>query len=138
MKLFSKTTLVILIISFFACFNKISSMKFIWDVQAKEAKCIGEYLIENTLALFSVTSDTTKKDVKLIDPNGVNLYNKKDEETIKIAYTAKESGNYQLCFTNTDRTHTRITFEILTGVAAQDYSSIAKQSNIKPMELNVR
>lgn len=32
----------------------------------------------------------------------------------------------------------RVDFEFLTGVSAKDYSDIAKKSNLKPIELNLK
>ncbi len=122
---------------FISFFQHINSMKFYTDIKANSLKCVGEYLIENTLALFSIKTDNKDNVVRLLDPNGVTAYKKENLDLIKLAYTAKESGNHQLCINNNIDKTQRVEIEILTGVAAQDYSSIAKQSNLKPMELNV-
>ena len=42
-----------------------------------------------------------------------------------------------MCLENYGSEQTKITFEFLSGVAAKDYSAIAKKSNLKPIELNV-
>lgn len=57
---------------------------------------------------------------------------------MKLAYTALEAGNHQICVDNNDQYENRIEFEFLSGVAANDYSNIAKKSNLKPIELNLR
>jgi hypothetical protein len=56
----------------------------------------------------------------------------------KIAFTAHESGNHQLCIENNSRGEITIEFEFLSGVSAKDYSAIAKKSNLKPIELNIK
>lgn len=114
------------------------SMKFYTDIKPNSLKCVGEYLIENTLALFSIKNGNTENVIRLLDPNGNTAYKKENLDVVKLAYTAKDSGNHQLCIHNNIDKAQRVEIEILTGVAAQDYSSIAKQSNLKPMELNVR
>ena len=124
-------------IAFLTILKSSFSLKFLFDIEPYTNKCVGEYLIENTLVLFSVTSENQSKVVKFYDPNGVVIYVKSNEDKMKAAYTSKESGNHQICIHNTSKAVDRNELEILTGVAAQDYSSIAKQSNLKPMELNV-
>lgn len=128
--------IISIITIFIALINNATSMKFLIDVQSNDLKCVGEYLIENTLALFSINS-TSHISARLVDDNGNTVFKKEDQENIKVAYTAKDSGNHQMCISNNSPVVQRVEFEFLTGVAAQDYSSIAKQSNLKPMELNV-
>jgi hypothetical protein len=90
------------------------------------------------LAIFSVQADQDKIAVNLFDPNGTSVYEKVENSKVKIAFTASESGNHQLCIVNKSSNATKINFEFLTGVAAKDYSDIAKKSNIKPVELNLQ
>ncbi len=57
---------------------------------------------------------------------------------IKIGYTASEPGNHQICIDNLGNNEEKLTFEFLTGIAARDYSEVAKKSNLKPIELNLK
>ena len=57
---------------------------------------------------------------------------------MRIAFTASEMGNHQLCLENFEHKDLRVNFEFLSGVAAKDYSDIAKKSNLKPIELNLK
>lgn len=57
---------------------------------------------------------------------------------MKISFTASDVGNHQLCIDNETTSETRINFEFLSGVEAKDYSEIAKKSNLKPVELNLK
>ncbi len=57
---------------------------------------------------------------------------------MKIAFTASEAGNHQLCFDNESNQQHKVDFEFLSGVNAKDYSDIAKKSNLKPIELNLK
>ena len=133
-----KVQINIVLTVFIVYIKNIQPMKFYTDIKPSAIKCVGEYLIENTLALFSIKNENGNSNVvRLFDPSGVTVYKKENLDTVKLAYTAKESGNHQLCINNEIDKSQRVEIEILTGVAAQDYSSIAKQSNLKPMELNV-
>lgn len=57
---------------------------------------------------------------------------------MKIAFTAVEAGNHQICLDNVNLIETSVNFEFLSGVSAKDYSDIAKKSNLKPIELNLK
>ena len=118
--------------------NPIISIKVQMDIKPKQTKCLGEYLLHNSIALFEVTSEGSKCSVKLSDANGNVEYQKDNESFVKIAYTAKDSNTYHLCITNSGDAETRYEFRFKTGVSANDFSSVAKQSNIKPVESNVR
>lgn len=126
-KLFLLTTMVALI----------AGIKIEYEIKQYKTRCVGEYIIENTLALFIVKSSSDQLNVKLLDSDGNTVYSKKGQLETKIAFTAKVSGNHQLCIDN-EGPLVKAQFSFKTGVAAKDYSSIAKQSNLKPMELNVR
>lgn len=129
---------IFIIFSLSLLFSSISSLTVDIDIKQYQYKCMGEYLVESTLALFKVNSPTSEIRVRLLDQNGNQLFNKEKESEVKIAYTPKVSGNHQICIDNRSEKEIRLEFQFKTGVSAKDYSSVAKQSNLKPMELNVR
>jgi hypothetical protein len=47
------------------------------------------------------------------------------------------AGNHQLCIENYGNNIVEIDFEIVSGIAAKDYSELAKKKNLTPVELNV-
>ena len=51
--------------------------------------------------------------------------------------TANEGGNHQVCVENYGSLEIKFDFEFLSGIAAKDYSEVAKKSNLKPIELSV-
>lgn len=102
-----------------------------------EFKCIGEYLTEGNLSLFDVFSDNKEISLKLVDTTGNTSYKNQGKSIYKFSYTAKVTGNHQLCFSNYEIDNVLIKVTIKTGVDAQDYTEIAKKENVKPMELNV-
>lgn len=89
------------------------------------------------IAIFVINSDKPEIEVNLFDPNGHTPYKKQGQGFVKIAFTATETGNHQVCIKNYGNERIKINFEFLSGVAAKDYSAIAKKSTLKPIELNV-
>ena len=126
---------IILIISY--CLSLVSMVKIQIDVKPSQTKCLGEYLIHNNLSLFEINAPNNNLSVKLHSNRGKIEYFKENESNVRIAFTARESEHYQLCITNTGTNESRYDFRFKTGVSAKDYSSIAKQSNLKPVDLNV-
>lgn len=74
----------------------------------------------------------------MFNPSGGLLYQKDNKPIVKVSITAVESGNYQLCVSNRHSTSTEISFEFLSGIGAKDYSDIAKESNLKPVEISLQ
>lgn len=89
------------------------------------------------LAIFVINGEYSEMKVNLFDPNGNTVYSKEGQSFVKLAFTATETGNHQVCIENYGSSPSKVNFEFLSGVAAKDYSAIAKKSNLKPIELNV-
>ena len=117
---------------------EINSLKFSFTIPGKENYCVGEYLTENTVALFSILSKTLHYTCQIHDPKNKLIYSKQGENELKLSLTATESGNYQLCILNNEKKEIEIEFEFLSGIQAQDYTDIAKESNLKPVEASVK
>ena len=43
-----------------------------------------------------------------------------------------------MCIKNNDNSINNIEFQFYSGIQAQDYSSLAKDSNLRPIEINIR
>lgn len=54
----------------------INCIKFGFIINPGTMKCMGEYLSESTLAIFSVKSTINETRVRIFDPNGQTLYMK--------------------------------------------------------------
>ena len=108
----------------------------IFSIQVKPGRnyCIGEYLTEDTVAIFAMSTDLKNIIINLSDPKGKNLYLKKYQQDVRVSLTATESGNYEMCIRNNDRSESKVQFEFLSGISAQDASEIAKESSIQPAE----
>ena len=115
-----------------------TSVQFAFKISPNKIYCTGEYLTENTVALFGMISNTNRFKAEIFDPKNKILYSKTGELEIKLSLTAAENGNHQVCITNNDRKEIQIDFEFLSGIQAQDYTDIAKESNLKPIENSVK
>ena len=118
----------------FLLISEINCVIFTIKVKPGKNYCIGEYLTEDTVAIFAMTTDLKNIIINLNDPKGKSLYVKKYQQDVRVSLTATESGNYEMCIKNNDRSESKVQFEFLSGIMAQDVSEIAKESSIQPAE----
>ncbi len=121
------------IITILMIINEINCVYFNFTVKPGKEYCIGEYLTEDTVAIFAMSTDLKHVLIKLNDPQGKNLYTK-NQLDVRVSLTATESGNHEMCIKNYDRSEGNVQFEFLSGIQAQDTSEIAKESSIQPAE----
>ena len=114
--------------------SQINSANFGFEVKPGKSYCVGEYLTEDTVAIFAMSSNQKNIIIDLLDPKGKYLYTKKYQQDVRLSLTATESGNYEMCLKNNDRVEAKIRFEFLSGIAAMDASEIARESSIQPAE----
>ena len=105
-----------------------------FDIKPNTNYCIGEYLSEDTVAIFRIKTKKKNLLINIKDPKGVTIYSKNSQTEIRASLTATESGNYEVCVKNNNKNIAFIEFELLTGIEAQDSSLIAKESSIQPAE----
>jgi len=117
---------------------KIYTMSFEFPINPKKRRCVGEFITEDTVAIFSFISDSRNYEAELIDPQNQILYKKQNELEVKVSLVATVTGNYEMCIQNNDDSINNINFEFYSGIQAQDYSSLAKDSNLRPIEINIR
>ena len=123
-----------LIILFFVLIKSSISISCAFDIKPNSRYCIGEYLSEDTVAIFHIKTKKKNLSININDPKGRTLYSKKSQSEIRASLTASESGNYEVCVKNNNKNEILLEFELLTGIEAQDSSLIAKESSIQPAE----
>jgi hypothetical protein len=104
----------------------------------QEEQCLHEYFSDKTLVIYEIFANITDINIKITDPEEKVLYEKSNEPNFKQAFTTYVGGYFECCFWN--RHHTEVgqfTFSLRHGVAAKDYSSVAKTKDLKPLELDV-
>ena len=105
-----------------------------FDIRPNTNYCVGEYLSEDTVAIFHLKSKKKNLIINIKDPKGIVIYTKTSQAEIRASLTAVESGNYEVCIQNNYKNGVLVDFELLTGVEAQDSTLIAKESSIQPAE----
>ena len=105
-----------------------------FDIRPNTNYCVGEYLSEDTVAIFHLKSKKKNLIINIKDPKGIVIYTKTSQAEIRASLTAVESGNYEVCIQNNNKNGVLVDFELLTGVEAQDSTLIAKESSIQPAE----
>lgn len=133
----SKLVLFAFLFLFLANISTVGCVQFSYVINSFGSQCVGEYLTENTVAIFAVVASSDKYKLQLLGPKNQTLYKKENEYEVKVSLTAAQNGNHMLCITSRTQDPLDINFEFLSGVAAKDYSEIAKQSNLKPIELSL-
>ncbi|GAV77578.1 EMP24_GP25L domain-containing protein [Cephalotus follicularis] len=141
-------TVILIIITVMKCIN-VESMRF--DLQSGHTKCISEDIKNNamTVGKYNVVNnnegfplpDDHRLTVRVTSPFGNNYHFGDYVESGNFAFTAAEAGDYTACFWAPDHkpaTTLTIDFEWKTGVAAKDWSNVAKKGQIEMMELELK
>ena len=91
----------ILILSLFTMLiNSITCISVAFDIKPNKNFCIGEYLTEDTVAIFTLKTKSKNLNFELRDPHGKILYSKKNHLEVRVSLTATESGNYEVYVKN--------------------------------------
>ncbi|CAL5325851.1 unnamed protein product [Camellia sinensis] len=127
----------------------VESMRF--DLQSGTTKCITEDIKNNamTVGKYSVVNpneghpmpDNHKITVRVTSPHGNNYHYGDHVESGTFAFTAPEAGDYMACFWAADHKPVMILsieFDWKSGVAARDWSKVAKKGQIEVMELELK
>nr|ABK94061.1 unknown [Populus trichocarpa] len=130
-------------------FTIAESMRF--DLQSGHTKCISEDIMNNavTVGKYNVVNPNEgyplpvshKLTVRVASPYGNNYHHRVNVDSGNFAFTAAEAGDYTTCFSAADHepeTKLAIEFEWKTGVAAKDWSKIAKKEKVEVMELELK
>ena len=130
----SQKNIFLLISLILTSLNLIKCANFSFEVLPGKTYCVGEYLTEDTVAIYAMSTDQKNIIINLSDPKGKHLYTKKYQQDVRLSLTATDSGNYEMCLKNNDRQNAKVRFEFLSGIAAMDASEVAKESSIQPAE----
>jgi hypothetical protein len=110
----------------------------IFYLEPNEELCLHEYFSDKTLVIYEAHFNVTEGIAKIRDPDEKILADKERISTFKEAFTTFSGGYYEICLTNKDRENiAEVNFSMKHGVAAKDYSAVAKAKDLKPMELDL-
>ncbi|CAN0923608.1 Transmembrane emp24 domain-containing protein p24delta9 [Linum grandiflorum] len=130
-------------------FHESQSLRF--EIQSSHTKCITEDIKANALTVGKYTvinpidghplADHLKLTVRVTSSYGNTFHTAENVESGQFAFTASETGDYMACFYAAGHypaVTSTVDFEWRTGVAAKDWSSIAKKGSVEAMELEVK
>uniref|UniRef100_A0A5B6YGF8 Putative transmembrane emp24 domain-containing protein p24delta9 n=1 Tax=Davidia involucrata TaxID=16924 RepID=A0A5B6YGF8_DAVIN len=122
-----------------------------FDLQSGTTKCITEDIKNNamTVGKYSVVNpnegypmpDTHKISVRVASPHGNSYHYGDHVDSGTFAFTAAEAGDYMACFWVPDHKleiTVSIDFDWKSGVAAKDWSKVAKKGQVEVMELELK
>ncbi|KAL2335486.1 hypothetical protein Fmac_016699 [Flemingia macrophylla] len=127
-----------------------NSMRF--ELQSGSTKCISDDIKANAMSVgkYSVVNpnegfpfpDSHRIVVKVSSPYGNSYHYADHVDSGQFAFTAAEAGDYATCFWIPDGrpapSTVTIEFEWRSGVAAKDWSKVAKKGQIEVMEFELK
>uniref|UniRef100_A0A7S3QKF9 GOLD domain-containing protein n=1 Tax=Dunaliella tertiolecta TaxID=3047 RepID=A0A7S3QKF9_DUNTE len=119
-----------------------------FEMQDK-TKCIYEEVNANVLVVAdykAFNKDRVEQLVEIVNvkvegPHSGVLYEKKDVSEGQFAFTAKIGGEYKACFSVRDMSiaqATKLRVDWKTGVAATDWSAVAKKEHLDQLSVELR
>ncbi|KAK1307685.1 Transmembrane emp24 domain-containing protein p24delta10 [Acorus calamus] len=125
------------------------SLRF--DLESGHTKCVAEDIKMEAMAVgkYHVVNpsegqplpDSHKITVRLTSPYGNNIHFGDQVESGNFAFTSTEAGDYLACFWAGDHKPPLtipVEFEWKTGMAAKDWTNVAKKGQIDVMELELK
>ncbi|PKA59444.1 Transmembrane emp24 domain-containing protein p24delta9 [Apostasia shenzhenica] len=122
-----------------------------FDLQSGQTKCISEDIKVNAMVVgkYSVVNpfenqpipDSHKITVRVSSPHGNSIHYADHVDSGDFAFTSSEAGDYLTCFWTLDHKPTAtitVEFDWRTGVAAKDWTNVAKKGQIDVMELELK
>ncbi|EXC20019.1 Transmembrane emp24 domain-containing protein 10 [Morus notabilis] len=130
-------------------FSTSESLQF--ELQSGHSKCIAEDIKSNSMTVgkYSIVNpnegyplpETHKVTVRVTSHYGNSYHYSENVETGQFAFVAAEAGDYMACFFAPDhkpQTKLTVDFDWKTGVAAKDWSNVAKKGSVDVMELELK
>ena len=106
-------------------------------LEGGEKQCLQDFFPSKTLVIYNIYSNYTQIQYTLTQMlNNSKLIESKDY-TFIYSFTTSQQGYYEICIINYDIKYTIINYNLKYGVAAKDYSSIAKTKDLKPIDIEI-
>ncbi|WOH09682.1 hypothetical protein DCAR_0729140 [Daucus carota subsp. sativus] len=123
------------------------AMRF--DLKSGSTKCITEEIKSSamTVGKYTVISDikptqeSHKITIRVTSPHGNNYHYSDHVDSGTFAFTAAETGDYMACFWAPDHkppVTLSVDFDWKSGVAAKDWSKVAKKGQVDVMEVELK
>jgi hypothetical protein len=139
--------LSLLLLMYFS--SSTESLRF--ELQSGQTKCITEDIKSNSMTVGKYTivnpndgyplPDSHRVTVRVTSFHGNNYHYGDRVQSGQFAFSAAEAGDYMTCFwavDNKPEVTLTIDLEWKTGVAAKDWSNVAKKGQVDVMEIEIK
>ncbi|KAK4764554.1 hypothetical protein SAY86_025644 [Trapa natans] len=122
-----------------------------FDLQSGHTKCIAEDIKSNSMTVgkYSIVNpseghplpESHKLTVRVTSSYGNSYHSAEKVESGQFAFTTGEAGDYMACFWAPDHkpeATLTVEFEWKSGVAARDWSKVAKKNQVEAMEFELK
>nr|GMD84585.1 transmembrane emp24 domain-containing protein p24delta9-like [Ipomoea batatas] len=138
---------LVLILGLF--FTKIHSLRF--DLESGKSKCIAEDIKSNSMTVgkYHVVNpnegyplpDSHKITARVTSTYGNSYHNADNVPDGQFAFQTAEAGDYMACFFAADHKPPitiTVDFDWKTGIAAKDWTNVAKKGSVEVMEMELK
>ncbi|KAJ6982645.1 hypothetical protein NC653_025682 [Populus alba x Populus x berolinensis] len=139
----SRFNLYLLLITTVIAILSSTSKSIRFELESGNTKCIAEDIKSNSMTVgkYSIVNphdgqplpDSYKLTVRVTSSYGNNYHHSELVESGQFAFTASEAGDYMACFWAADHKPAvtlNIDFDWKTGVAAKDWTNVAKKGSV--------
>ena len=105
------------------------------SIEPKEEQCLSEYYKSETVNVVSIYGDMETQ-MDIYNPEGESLYSNRTEMH-QFSFISENDGYYEFCLTNQNEGNITSTIIIKTGIAAKDFSSLAKTRDFQKSEIEI-
>ncbi|KAL0296877.1 UNVERIFIED_CONTAM: Transmembrane emp24 domain-containing protein p24delta9 [Sesamum radiatum] len=139
----------LLLVSILLLWTGVECLRF--DLEPGHTKCIAEDIKSNSMTVgkYQIVNlnegqplpDSHKISVRVTSSYGNSYHHSDNVNEGHFAFHAVEAGDYMACFTAADHkpsTTITIDFDWKSGVAAKDWTNVAKKGSVELMELELK
>ncbi|CAA0825534.1 Transmembrane emp24 domain-containing protein p24delta9 [Striga hermonthica] len=133
----------------FLLWSRVDSIQF--DLDSGHTKCISEDIKSNSMTVgkYHVVNpneghplpESHKLTVRVTSSYGNSYHNSEHVNEGHFAFQAVEAGDYMACFFAADHnpaTNLTVDFDWKSGVAAKDWTNVAKKGSVELMEIELK
>ena len=130
MKIINNLLIINLNLIFFCLCEK---YEFSFELRRLDEFCLSENFPGKTLVIYKITSTSKQTRFQLRYEDALKI--SKLEKELLLPFTTDEGGNYEICIIGLDKNTSHINFSLKYGIDAKDYSSLARNKDLKPIDL---
>ncbi|KAL3644572.1 hypothetical protein CASFOL_009752 [Castilleja foliolosa] len=141
--------LCLVLVSILWLWTRAGSIRF--DMESGHTKCITEDIKINSMTVgkYQIVNpnegyplpDSHKVTVRVTSAHGNNYHSSENVNEGHFAFQTSEAGDYMACFFAADHnpsTSITVDFDWKSGIAAKDWTNVAKKGSVESMELELK